>query len=140
MIVVLAGTDVRLMRLLHAIFVTKKADTWILWNATEGPPPPAFPQCITFKAVLYVDECELLATKRVLDRRNADHLWVVWSDRFTAVTADIMNDSYEEDVVLGDACARLSRKALESISLNFGSDAVDFSSLNVLRITRPSPP
>lgn len=136
--IAVAGTNAKGIALLGSILTGKGYEPWILWNATSEQLPGQLAMAsrnkvVTFKACVYVAECQILATHRILDRTNRDYVWIVDSD--VAVAKDLPDflQSRSEDVLLGTGVSRFSRKALECIAMDFGM-GLDYSGLNVAAV------
>lgn len=135
--IALAGYDVRKLSILHHVFTAKGFMPWIVWDTTTDPVPAECPTAhtITFSAYLFAPECQLLATKRILDRLNVDDIWIIWTDAFTASTIpDILRlNANTSDIIAGYGCSRMSRKALERIARDFGGE-IDWDGIDIYTV------
>lgn len=134
--VALTGTHAANILLIGSVLSARQHAPWIVWDATAAPPPEQLHresrgQLITFQACVYAAECQLLTTRRILDRVNADHLWIVECDELKAKDLPMeFPEIQDADVILGPGYSRFSRKALEHISRDFGM-GLDYSGLVV---------
>lgn len=133
----LSGSDADTLLVFRKWMVRQGKEPWVIWEASHIDTPPALYECahklITFKAHAYVAECLILSTQRCVSYENADHVWIVDTDQCTVKTCPdfaALDASHDEDVVLDSrGCSRFSRKALQTISRDFGS-GLDYSSLS----------
>jgi hypothetical protein len=133
--VALTGTNAGHILLLGSVLSARHHTPWIVWDATCVPPPDVLHresrgQLLTFQACVYAAECQLLTTRRILDRTNSDHIWIVECDDLKAKDLPMEFPLVDADVVLGPGYSRFSRKALEHISRDFGM-GLDYSGLVV---------
>ena len=139
--VALTGSDASTIALLFDVLsASTNESAWIIWDSTVVPCPrelldKAKDQCLSYRAVVYAAECQILTLRRIVDRANADYAWTVDADLVTAKDVLQLPESTHQtaDVLLGVGYSRFSRKALESIARDFGS-GLDFSSLAVVTI------
>lgn len=139
--VAITGSDEKLMGLFIDLLHSREVTPWLLWDATNAPVPYTLTETgndriVTFTARMYVAECKILATRRILDRTNRDHVWILETDDFVAadIPTIVAADAEDGDVLLGRGCARFSRKALEHMAKDFGF-GVDYSELLVKNIS-----
>jgi hypothetical protein len=134
--VALTGMNAGNILLLGGVLSGRGHAPWIVWDATETPPPDQLHResrgkLITFQACVYAAECQLLTTRRILDFENADHIWIVECDDLKVKDLPMeFPDIKDADVILGCGFSRFSRKALEHISRDFGM-GLDYSGLVV---------
>ena len=137
--VAITGSDPRVIELLCEVYAAREGTTpWVIWDATGEEPSTALvaaasDKLLTYKAIAYVAECQILTLRRVMDRTNTDHAWTVDADLVTAkdLPWQLFEDAApEDDVILGLGYSRFSRKALECISRDFGN-GLEYSGLSV---------
>jgi hypothetical protein len=135
--IALAGYDSKKLSVLYHVFVAKGYAPWFLWDATYDPVPDTLPtaRVITFSAHLFAPECQLLASRRILDRLNVDNVWIIWTDAFAVKSIpDLVDlDSRKDDIIAGRGCSRMSRKSLERIARDFGSD-IDWDGIDIFTV------
>lgn len=135
--IAVSGSDPQTLLIFRSwLSKTTGKEPWVLWDASVEQPPAALVRdcahkLITFKAYAYAAECLILSTQRIVGYENVEHVWIVDTDELTIKQCPNFAalQTRTEDVVLGDGYSRFSRKALQTISRDFGS-GLDYSSLS----------
>lgn len=135
--VTLTGTNAHAIALLGSVLTAKGYSPWIVWDATLEMPPQDLinasrGQLLTFQACVYAEECQILTTRKILDRTNEDYVWIVDADQLTVkdLPETFASDKLEDVILCPEGYSRFSRKALECISRDFGV-GLDYSNLTV---------
>jgi hypothetical protein len=129
--IALTGSSADTLEVMHSVLQNKGESPWIVWDTTLTDTIPCTGKhVVTYKACLYAAECMILSTHRILERENADHVWIFDTDVCRAKDLDEFLrqravDRPNDDVVLGVGFSRFSRKALEHIARDFGT-GLDF--------------
>jgi hypothetical protein len=140
--VAITGSSAETLKVLYEILKKKEEfRVYVLWDATfeqhtanplTGIPPE---DVVNYTAKTYVAECQILSTRRIMDRTMDDTVWIVDADVVTAATMphDLPHDRPEDILLLGEGVSRFSRKALDQIASDFGS-GLDYTGLSVATI------
>ena len=134
--VALAGSSPEKLKILYEILKKKEEfRVYVLWDATfTANPLTGIPaeDVITYIAKTYIAECQILSSRRIMDRTMDDTVWIVDADVVTAATmpATLPHDRPEDVLLLGEGVSRFTRKALDQIASDFGQ-GLDYTSLSV---------
>jgi len=138
--IAITGSDIQTVILMYDVLAARGLEPWVIWNCTENPVAPqklrdaiAKEKLLTYRAVVYAAECQILTLRRIMDYTNADHVWTLDADLVMVKDVPPFDNPSDNDVLLGLGFSRFSRKALEHIARDFGS-GLDYSDLSVSTI------